>query len=1084
MENKSLPRGNHLKNSRLKQIFRIMRLTSLLLTICVFCSYAADIHSQNARVSINKSIAALDEILNEIESQTDYLFVYNNQVNVNRKVSVKVKSKPVSYVLSNLLKNTDIDYSMEGTHIVLTKRSDTASPQQNTRTINGLVADTKGEPVIGANVVEKGTSNGTITDVNGRFTLNVSPGALLTVSFIGYLTRDISVGNQTSLVVELTEDTQALDEVVVIGYGVVKKSDLAGSVSSVTSRQFEHEPVIRLDDALQGRMAGVQVTNNTGMIGEGAKIRIRGTTSLNKSNDPLYVVDGIIGAGAVNTSDIESIEVLKDASATAIYGSRGANGVVLITTKKGKEGRPQITFESNLGMAQIAKKYDLLSPYEYALALKDIKNVENITENDLQLYQQGKQGIDWQDLMTQTGYNQDYKLSIAGGNQSTRYVVSGEVLDQSAITVFARYNRYQFRSNIETDVTKWLRVVSDLRLARTKKHNATADIGRAINYSPTIRQLKNPDTGVYNDDTWNNIDHNPYADVATRSLDDYHNLVYGNLNLLFTIADGLTLSVQGGLGYNDNPYYDLQSASRYPGASSYMENRLDKTLSWQNTNNLTYSKRFGDHSLTAMGVLELSASEWTRTKISGNNLLTETVGYWNVGLAATRNAENSYASNSMASALGRVQYGYKGKYLLTASIRADGASKFQSDNKWGYFPSGALAWNIAEEGFMKDLGHFQQLKLRASAGVIGNQAIDSYETLGMLTGETYAYGTSTKYTGYWAKTIPTPDVKWERTNQYDIGVDFSILDQKLNVTIDWFMKDTKNLLNKKTIPAYNGGGTFWVNQGHVRNTGWEFLLNATPLKAGDFAWETTLTATYLKNEVIDLAGEKEIIGERISGIVEPSSILKPGYPIGSFLVFDWVGIDEATGVNLYRKADGTITHDPTSDDRIVTGQAEPAWSFGWNNSFTWKNFEINAFFNAALGYHRLDVTRWQTASIVGASMFITLRDAYFKGWDKVANKADAEFPSAKSSDNKYYGNSSQFLENASFLKLKNLSIGYRFPREWLKFADLTLSLSAQNLFTLTGYKGYDPEVYNQLYGADWGAYPVPRTYTLGVKLNF
>jgi TonB-linked SusC/RagA family outer membrane protein len=1052
--------------------------------ISILCVYAEDTLSQNARVNINKKNVQLDEILAEIESQTDYLFIYNNYVNVNRKASANARSKPVSEVLRALLANTDIDYVMEGTHILLTRRTNDLV-QQDSKQISGTVTDMNGEPIIGANVVEKGTNNGVITDIDGRFSLRVSTtGAILNISYIGYITREVAVGNQTNYQIELTENSQALDEVVVIGYGVVKKSDLAGAVSSVSSRMFRDEPVIRIDDVLQGRMAGVQVTNTTGMIGDGAKIRIRGTTSLNKSNDPLYVVDGIIGAGAVNTSDIESIEVLKDASATAIYGSRGANGVVLITTKKGREGRPQITFETNLGMSQMAKKYDLLSPYEYAEALIDIKNVTNITNEDLNLYKSGAQGIDWQDIMTQTGYNQNYKLSVAGGSKTTKYLVSGEVLDQSAITIFTKYNRYQFRSNITTDVTDWLNIVSDVRLLRAKRHNYSVDLGRAINYSPTIRELKNPETGIYNDDSWNNIDHNPYADVATRDQDNYHNRAYGNLNLLFKIIDGLTLSVQGGISYNDNPYYDFQSASRYPGSTSQMENRTDKSLSWQNTNNLTYQKNFGDHSLTAMGVFELSSDEWSRIQITGNNLLTETVGYWNVGLASTRNPGNSYSSSAMVSTLGRVQYGYKGKYLFTASIRADGASKFQGDNKWGYFPSGAVAWNIAEEDFVKDLDLFQQLKLRASTGVIGNQAIDAYETLGSLKSETYAYGTSTKYTGYWANTIPTPDVSWERTNQYDVGIDFSILNQKLNVTVDWFMKDTKNLLNKKNIPLYNGGGTYWINQGQVKNNGLEFLINAIPVKTRDFAWETTLTATYLKNEVIDLAGEKEILGDRISGIVEQSSILKPGYPVGSFLVFDWVGIDEATGVNLYRKADGSLTNDPSSDDRIVTGQADPKWSFGWNNSLSWRNFELNAFFNASVGYHRLNVTRWQTASIVGASMFITLRDAYFKGWDKVADKAEAEFPSAKNSDNKYYGNSSQFLENASFLKLKNLSIAYRIPRSVTRFADVRVSLSAQNLFTLTKYKGFDPEVYNQLSGADWGAYPVPRTYTLGLKFDF
>jgi TonB-linked SusC/RagA family outer membrane protein len=1048
-------------------------------------------YSQTVRFDLSLKNKTLAVVFEEIEKNSEFSIIYlTKDVNLKEIVSVQARQQTVETILDKVLENQGLQYEIKDKHIIIYREelpaADNAALLQTGRRITGTVIDTRDEPIIGANIIEKGTTNGAVTDLNGNFSLNVSDNAILQVSFIGYVTQEVSasVGGGNSFIIKLLEDTQALEEVVVIGYGTVRKSDLAGSVASVTNRQFNAEPVIRLDDALQGRMAGVQVTSTTGMIGDGTRIRIRGAASLNKSNDPLYVVDGIIGAGAVNMSDVESIEVLKDASATAIYGSRGANGVVLVTTRKGKDGRAQITFETNQGFSEITKKFELLNPYEYALALNDIKGSGTISDADLQLYKDGKQGIDWQDLMTQTGHNQEYKLSISGGTTATKYLVSADILDQTAITVFAKYNRYQFRSNFDTEVTKWLHLTTDLRLARDKRHNTSADLGRAINYSPTIRQLKNPDTGIYNDDSWNNIDHNPYAELAEKDANNYHNYLFGNVNLLFNIIDGLTLSVQGGLNYNDNPSYEFNSASRYPGAASSMSNTTDKTLSWQNTNNLTYSKRIGDHSITAMGVLELSKSEWNRIQISGNNLLTETVGYWNVGLASTRDAANSYSGNAMASVLGRAQYGYQGKYLATASLRADGSSKFQDENKWGYFPSGALAWNIAEEDFLKDLDYFQQLKLRVSAGVIGNQAIDSYETLGMLSSNAYAYGTSTKYTGYWANTVATPNVQWERTNQFDVGFDFSILKQKVNVTFDWFLKDTKNLLNKKSIPDYNGSGTFWVNQGHVRNTGVELLVNALPVQTNDFRWETTLTGTYLKNEVIDLAGEKEILGDRISGIIEQSSILKPGYPIGSFLVFDWVGIDEKTGVNLYRKADGSVTNDPSSDDRIITGQSDPKWSFGWNNSFAWKNLEVNAFFNSAFGHNRLNATRWQTSAIVGASMFITLREAYYDGWDKVENKADAKFPSAKSSDNKYYGNSSQFLEDASFVRLKNFSIAYRFPRKWVKIADIRLSLSAQNLFTLTKYKGLDPETTNYLYGADWGAYPVPRTYTFGLKIDF
>ncbi|MDR2232696.1 MAG: TonB-dependent receptor [Tannerella sp.] len=1061
-----------------------MKVTTLLLFLGTFQMFALNLDAQT-NIELSTSNLTISELIGAIEEQTDFLVLFrNNDVNVSRVVQLNDRKGKLSAMLDEAFEGTDIGFEFRNKYIVLTnEKAENMAVRQAGKRVTGYIRDAQNEPVIGATIVEKGTNNGVTTDVEGYFSLNVSNDAVLRISYVGFLPQEITVGNQTSLTIVLQEDLQSLEEVVVIGYGTVKKSDLAGAVSSVSGRQFKDEPVIRLTDVLQGRMAGVQVTNTTGLIGNDAKVRIRGTTSLNKSNDPLYVVDGMIGSnGAINSSDIESIEVLKDASATAIYGSRGANGVVLITTKKGREGRPQITFETMLGMSQMAKKFDLLSPYEYALALTDIKNV-SFTDQEMQMFQNGERGIDWQDLMTQTGYNQNYKVSIAGGTSTTKYLVSGEILDQSAITIFSKYNRYQFRTNFDTEVTNWLRLNADVRMARTKMHNGWVEFGRAINYSPTI-QLINPETGVYNGDPWNNVDSNPYGDIATRDDNNYHNLVFGNVNLIFTIAKGLTFSVLGGINYDDNPYYNFQSAKRFPGAISLMENRLDKTFAWQNTNNLTYTNTFGDHSVTAMGVLELSQSEWTRGRITGTGLLTESVGYWNVGLASTRDPGNSYSKSAMVSALGRVQYGYKGKYLATASIRADGSSKFQGDNKWGYFPSGALAWNIAEEDFMKDNGKFQQLKLRLSAGVIGNQAIDAYETLGSLQGESYAYGTATKYTGYWANTIATPDVQWERTNQYDIGLDFSILQQRLSVTVDYFLKDTKNLLNRKRIPDYNGGGTYWVNQGHVRNTGFEFLINALPLNAGDLRWETTLTASYLKNKVIDLAGEKEILGDRISGIVEQSSILKPGYPVGSFLVFDWVGIDEATGANLYRKADGTVTNDPTSDDRIVTGQADPKWSFGWNNSLSWKNLELNVFFNAAMGYQRLDVTNWQTASIVGSSMFITSRDAYYQGWDKVTNKADAKYPSFKNSDNKFYGNTTQYLEDADFLRLKNISLAYRLPKSMLKFADLTLSLSAQNVLTITSYKGLDPETYNQLSGADWGAYPIPRTYTLGLKFDF
>jgi TonB-linked SusC/RagA family outer membrane protein len=1053
---------------------------------------AASSYSQTVRFDLDLKNKTLATVFEEIEKNSEFSVIYlTRDVNLKEIVSVQTRQQTVETVLDKVLKNQGLKYEIKDRHIIIYRDEPHATKaavlQQTGRQITGTVTDTWNEPISGANIKETGTTNGTVTDANGNFALTVAENAVLQISYIGYITQEIkvsSIGGSNSITIKLSEDMQALEEVVVIGYGTAKKSDLVGAVSPLSSRKFSAEPVLSLDKALQGRVGGVQVMSTTGAIGSGAKIRVRGTTSLNKGNDPLYVVDGIISAGSYNMSDVESIEVLKDASSTAIYGSRGANGVVLITTKKGRTGAPQVTFETNQGISNLAKRYDVLSPYEYAMALNDLRGAGTISESDLQQYKNGTLGIDWQDLVTQTGHTQDYFLTVTGGSKTMNYLVSSEILDQTGITVFSKYKRYQVRANIDSEVTKWFRLTTDLRLSRVNSARTSLDFTHVTIYSPTML-LKDPETGKYNQDPYNSIDGSPYASLADGESDNYNNRVYGNVIALFTIMDGLTLSIQGGINYGNDLGYGFNTTQRSSSAINGMSNSTSNSLSWQNTNNLTYTKRFGDHSLTATAVWELTSGYSSSMGISGSNLLTETVGYWNVALASTRNASNGYSESSMASALGRVQYNYQGKYLASASLRADGSSHFQGDNKWGYFPTAGVGWNISEEDFMKDQDFVQRLKLRANAGVIGNQGIGSYETLGMMTSTTEAWGTANNYTGYWAASVPTPDVQWEKTNQYDIGLDFSILQQRLNVTLDWFLKDTKDLLNKKNIPLYNGGGTFWVNQGHVKNRGIDLTIDAYPVQTKDFSWETTLAGGYVKNEVIDLAGEEEILGSNLSGVATASTILKPGYPIGSFYVFDWAGIDEKTGVNMFRKVDGSLTDDPASVDRIVKGQAEPAWTFGWNNTLTWKNFEFNAFFNSAIGYQRLDVQRYLMTAIVGPSMFINLRDAYYENWDMVSNKADAKYQSMKQ-PGKSYANTTQYLEDASFVKLKNVSIAYHLPKQLTRFADVRLSLSAQNLLTLTKYKGYDPEVYNTGYplGVDMGAYPIPRTYTLGVKIAF
>lgn len=965
----------------------------------------------------------------------------------------------------------------------VTTNSDTNTDGDAGKTIKGVINDEQGETIIGASVIIKGEDTGTTSDMDGRFTLEAPEGAILVISYIGYHTQEVKVRKRSLLRVVLKEDNQLLDEVVVVGYGTVKKSDLTGAVSGVSNRQYKNQPVQRVENILQGRTPGVEVTATSGMPGASMKVRVRGTTSINKSSAPLYVIDGIIsssGLDGINPSDIQSMEILKDASSTAIYGSRGSNGVILITTKQGSEGKAQVTFDASVGLSTVRKQYDLLNAYEYATALNDIRGSSTISAEDLEAYKNGTKGINWTDLLTRTGITQDYRLAISGGNEKVKYLISGNVLDQEAITIMSDYKRYGIRANIDSEVKPWLTISAKLNASSLHKHNeGGANWLHVTNFSPTM-ELKDPETGVYNTDPYNMVGSNPYGEIVVNNSDSYSYNLNANLTLLFKIMKGLTLSVQGGYDYDNSPSYSFRSKLDSPGAINSASNTSALHNYWQNTNNLTWQKQFGDHSFTAMAVWEISRSWDSQLKGTGSNLNNESVGYWNLGNAAIRDASNSYTEFSLASGIVRANYDYKKRYFITAALRADGSSKFQGDNKWGYFPSAAIAWDIAQESFMSNQHVLDQLKLRASFGVTGNQDIAAYSTLGMLSGASYGWGTSTSSTGYWGNQFATPDITWEKTYQYDLGLDLSL--GGFNITVDWFKKQTKDLLFQKQVPKYNGGGTYWVNQGKLNNTGVEMSLTTFPVK-GAVTWETSLNASYVKNEVADLAGDDFVLTANYSDLGGPLQIMKPGYPMGSFYVYQWKGFDDK-GANLYQKADGSLTTNPTSDDLVVKGQASPKWTVGWNNTVTWKNWTLNVFFNAATGYDRLNISRFMAASMTGVSRFITLRDAYFKGWDHVANKADALYPSLTNTDNKSYANSDFWLEDASFIKLKNISLSYRIPRRVLKFASVQLSVSAQDLFTITRYKGMDPEVYTSYDGLDYGAYPIPRTITFGAKIRF
>ncbi len=975
---------------------------------------------------------------------------------------------------------------------VQTNIVNTATQGQQKTQVTGTVVDSNGEPLIGVSVVQKGNKgNGAVTDIDGKFTLNVPSNATLTVSYVGYKQQEIAVGGKHTLNITLSEDAEMLNDVVVIGYGTVKKADLAGSVAVMDNKSFKDQPVARVEDALNGRMSGVQVMSS-GVPGGSMKIRVRGASSVNKSNDPLYVVDGIVrqtGLEGINPEDIQSIQVLKDASSTAIYGSRGANGVVMVQTKMGKAGATQVTFDANVGFSNAYNVPEAMGTKQYAQALIDYKGADS---KALSGYLDGSNpGIDWMDQLLHTGVTQNYKVAISKGNESTQTYFSANYMDQTGVIRDTKSKRYAVKFNIHNKLFSWLELTADANLSRTENsgaagfgQNQSNPIWVGLNYSPTMEMYT--DAGDYAKDPYNNIQANPYGMIHQNTSDRNRTMVTGHVDLKFNIAKGLTFTTTNGIDFNDYKWYNLSSKKVY--GSTNMGNNNAQVMALQSTNNLTYAGKWGDHSLVATGVWEATSNDTRSMGISGNNLGQESLGYWNVKNAASREASNGYSKWTMLSGVARVMYNYADRYMLTGTFRADGSSRF-TNKKWGYFPSVAAAWTVSNEKFWEPVANaIDYLKIRASYGIIGNQDISPYSTLATLSSTSFNYGTNTNYTGYWAGGIATPDLTWEKVHQFDLGFDLGFLHNRLSLGVDLFWKKTTDALLRQTTANYLGGVGYWTNAGEVSNKGVDVTLTAQILQTNNLQWTSTINASYLKNEVTKLTAQNpRLYGSSPSpGTVDPCTIITEGEAIGTFYGFKWAGLQQnANGewIDTYYTADGGTTATPNADtDRFVLGKSNPSVTLGWNNTVSYKNWEFNMFCNAAFGAKRLNLVRYAMNSAVGASMFVTDKD-YFANVGKTMPTLGAE--------NKTYGNSDKWLENANYFRCENISVAYTFPRSMTKFADVRLSFSAQNLFTITSYKGMDPagasfsenSVDNDN-GLDMGAYPNPRTFTFGVRLNF
>ena len=986
------------------------------------------------------------------------------------------------------------------------------SKTQQGITVTGTITDEIGEPLSGVNISVKGTTTGVISDADGRYSIVVpNKNAVLVYSYIGYTTNETVVGNQTMINLSMEEDTLEMDEIVVIGYGVVRKSDLTGSVSSVTTKQIQDQPITSLDQALNGRVPGVMIISNSGAPDQNIQVRIRGANSIYGGNDPLYVVDGVPNSTLFNNldpNDIQSIEVLKDASATAIYGSRGANGVVLVTTKRGAEGKSRIVFETQQSWNTLANKMDMAGAADYARFINQYRGFDFFSASEINNWD-ANGGTDWQDLIFRTAHTQNYKLSIMGGTPKLKYLISGNMLDNQGLLLDSESQRYNIRSNISTDVNNWLGVNLDINALRRRnsKIGPRGGIGGvisdALTTSPTM-ELKNSE-GNWNRDQLSSIQINPYGRLIQDMNESITNYVTANLQLNIKLpVKGLTLDLQGSANFNDQKSRNMNSNALNLGrTSNSANNRANDGFTWYNLNQLNYTNQWGDHRITALASLEFTETTSTNMVFEVVNLSMESVEFWNLNLGSMNSYSNEYSKSSLASVIGRAMYQYKDRYLFTATFRRDGSSRFQN-NKWSNFPSLAVAWRASEEPFIKNLNIFDMLKVRGSWGMTGNQGIGVYSTLGLLSSANYSWASTTNQAGYRIGNPSTPDLTWEKTAQWDIGLDAGFFKNRLTVTLDLFTKLTTDLLLQKSIPNYDGGGSTWMNLGEVRNKGVEFAMTVVPLSSKNLTWESMFNVSYSKNEVVDLGGEQQLHpGTRINQASLNTAVLRVGSPLGSIYGYQWEGLwrtgeaeeaakwGQSPGDNKFKE--NNVNYRLEADDADIIGKAFPDLFLGWNNTFSWKNFDVNIFLQGTFGADRLNLGRYIMVECVSDARMPTHKDGIFNYW--TPDNQDTKVPNPFSSTINTRLETKQYLESADYVRLKNVSISYNIPRSKTKmFGDIKLTLSAQNLFTFTNYTGFDPEgsmdsrgtggQVDTNVGIDGISYPVPRSFTAGLRLSF
>lgn len=1104
-------------------MYKYMKLTNLirinngksvsrLLFITALSSISLFSYAQHQQVRLTGSNVTLKTAFKQIEQQTKLFVDYNTQeVNDSRVLTKLPKNSNVKEVMEQLLEGSGCSITFSNGHIIINKQARTVS---STKNISGVVKDETGEPVIGANVVVKGTTNGIVTDMNGRYSLEVPEGGVLQISYIGYNTQEVKVGSGDVVNVSLREDSEALDEVVVIGYGTVKKSDLTGAVGSVQMKDVSQVGITSADRALQGQIAGVQVNARTGQPGESMMIRVRGSNSLAGGNEPLYVIDGMPVEkmnSDINPEDILSMEVLKDASSTAIYGSRGANGVVMITTKRGRTGDTVLEYNGYVGVSSLRKKLDLLGKDDYIAMVNEVSQNDGngiaITPEQAAMLPNN----DWQDLAYQTALTHSHQVSVSGGTDKTKLYSSLNYMNQEGIIKGSDYNRFALRVNGDQKLARNLSLNASIAYSYGTQNtaNSNADGWGAIAYTAMvmapIQEIRDAD-GKYTNFSgtpWGGT--NPVGMAELYKNKTVNSRLLANMSLIYEIIDGLTFRVNAGAEVNAG------SSDRYIPIGLSAGGKLDGDASKSksnyytiiNENILTYDKRFNkNHALNLMGGVTFQTYQYNDLGGSGTGFLRDVYETNNLGVASTPGTPSSgYSDYRMASFLGRANYNLMERYLLTVTARYDGSSKFSKNHKFAFFPSAALAWRLSEENFMQDIDWLSNLKLRASIGQTGNQSISPYQTFARLGTSGPIFGDG-KDIGFGLSSMANDDLKWETTTQTDIGVDFGFFSNRLNIGFDYYWKQTRDLLYNATLPPSSGYSSMLRNLGRIDNKGFEISINTINMK-GKVNWTTNLNITSNRSIVKDLGSD--VYGNKIQRIDAPIGggnwfplfVGKAPFQLYGYEIEGIYQTDEEARLNgeatkkagdyRYKDTDGKAGI--TTGDKTIIANTQPKFTFGLTNIINWNNFELSFLLIGSVGG---DIVNEFNKSITNIGGTWNIRkDVWENHWTPENPNAKYARASVATKDYLAFGDpSSVWVENGSYLRFKDIKLAYTLPSQWFagsRKPNISVYLSGQNLITITSYSHYDPEASwtsSAVNGWDRGVYPSAKSFTLGLQVKF